>query len=345
MTLKNYLFKFTLLSLLFACCFSYSKDRARWISTLFFDPVHDTYLFNTLEFFIYDSIKILLLLCALVYVMGLARANLDTLKVKNFLAGKKRLLGYSLGSLFGAITPFCSCSSVPLFIGFTTAKIPVGITMAFLITSPILNQVAIVMMLSILGFKFTAIYIALGILCGILGGFFFDAIKAERLLQPFIVASMHKTQSKSKFVNLIAPKQGLLARHEFAKQETYTIVKKVYKWIFLGVALGACIHGFIPEDFFLTYAKADNLLTVPFAVFMGLPLYSNVTGIIPIMESLLLKGLPVGTTFAFCLSSVAASIPEFILLKQVMRWPMLTYFYAFLFVVFILIGYFFNLIF
>ena len=274
--------------------------------------------------------------------MALIRANLNTLKVRNYLIKKKKILGYLLGSLFGAITPFCSCSSVPLFIGFTTAKIPVGITMSFLITSPILNQVAIVLMFGILGFKITTLYILLGILCGILGGFFFDAIKSERFLQDFIINGMQRRsniQSKSTLID----KKGILQRHDFAKTETLTIVKRVYKWIFIGVAVGAVIHGFIPESFFLKYTNQDNILAVPIAVFMGLPLYTNVVGIIPIMESLITKGLPIGTTFAFCLSSVAASIPEFILLKQVMKWPMLVSFYLFLFVVFIFIGITFNL--
>ena len=338
----KYYLNITILGLAFLLAYLYIDEFASLITSAIFDKEKDKYLYEALNFFIYDSIKILILLTVLVYVMALIRANLNTLKVRNYLIKKKKILGYLLGSLFGAITPFCSCSSVPLFIGFTTAKIPVGITMSFLITSPILNQVAIVLMFGILGFKITALYILLGILCGILGGFFFDAIKSERFLQDFIINAMQRNtniQSKSTLID----KKGILQRHDFAKTETLTIVKRVYKWIFIGVAVGAVIHGFIPESFFLKYTNQDNILAVPIAVFMGLPLYTNVVGIIPIMESLITKGLPIGTTFAFCLSSVAASIPEFILLKQVMKWPMLVSFYLFLFVVFIFIGITFNL--
>ena len=276
--------------------------------------------------------------------MGLLRANLNTQKVRDYLQNKKKIFGYFLGSLFGAITPFCSCSSVPLFIGFTTARIPIGITMSFLITSPILNQVAVVLMFGILGINFTLTYIAIALMCGVIGGFFFDAIKAQRFLQPFILNAMQKAAKPMQSQNS-DEKCALLMRHTFAKQETYEIVKRVYKWIFIGVAIGAVIHGFVPQDFFLKYANNDNFFAVPIAVFMGLPLYTNVTGILPIMESLLTKGLPIGTTLAFCLSSVAASIPEFIMLKQVMRYQMLTCFYLFLFVIFIIIGYLFNFIF
>lgn len=347
LTLKRYFFTFIAILILWLLAYGHCETFATWSTSLIFNPNEDIYYFQALQFFIYDSIKILLLLSGLVYLMGLLRANLNTQKVRDYLLGKKKIYGYFLGSLFGAITPFCSCSSVPLFIGFTVARIPIGITMSFLITSPILNQVAVVLMFGILGIKFTALYIFIAILCGILGGFFFDAIKAQRFLQPFILDAMAKSNNvKAQNINMnIESQMTLLDRHQFAKEETLTIVKRVYKWIFVGVAIGSVIHGFVPREFFIEYASSDNIFAVPLAVFMGLPLYTNVTGILPIMESLLTKGLPVGTTLAFCLSSVAASIPEFVMLKQVMKWKMLFNFYAFLFIVFIFVGYLFNFIF
>lgn len=344
MSVKQYLLRFFIIAIVWLFAYSYSEFFATTITNLIIDKTQYEYYNAALQFFIYDSIKILLLLSGLVYVMGLLRANLNTQKVRDYLQNKKKIFGYFLGSLFGAITPFCSCSSVPLFIGFTTARIPIGITMSFLITSPILNQVAVVLMFGILGINFTLTYIAIALMCGVIGGFFFDAIKAQRFLQPFILNAMQKAAKPMQSQNS-DEKCTLLMRHTFAKQETYEIVKRVYKWIFIGVAIGAVIHGFVPQDFFLKYANNDNFFAVPIAVFMGLPLYTNVTGILPIMESLLTKGLPIGTTLAFCLSSVAASIPEFIMLKQVMRYQMLTCFYLFLFVIFILIGYLFNFIF
>ena len=344
MSVKQYLLRFFIIAIVWLFAYSYSEFFATTITNLIIDKTQYEYYNAALQFFIYDSIKILLLLSGLVYVMGLLRANLNTQKVRDYLQNKKKIFGYFLGSLFGAITPFCSCSSVPLFIGFTTARIPIGITMSFLITSPILNQVAVVLMFGILGINFTLTYIAIALMCGVIGGFFFDAIKAQRFLQPFILNAMQKATKPMQSQNS-DEKCTLLMRHTFAKQETYEIVKRVYKWIFIGVAIGAVIHGFVPQDFFLKYANNDNFFAVPIAVFMGLPLYTNVTGILPIMESLLTKGLPIGTTLAFCLSSVAASIPEFIMLKQVMRYQMLTCFYLFLFVIFIIIGYLFNFIF
>ena len=344
MSVKQYLPRFFIIAIVWLFAYSYSEFFATTITNLIIDKTQYEYYNAALQFFIYDSIKILLLLSGLVYVMGLLRANLNTQKVRDYLQNKKKIFGYFLGSLFGAITPFCSCSSVPLFIGFTTARIPIGITMSFLITSPILNQVAVVLMFGILGINFTLTYIAIALMCGVIGGFFFDAIKAQRFLQPFILNAMQKVAKPMQSQNSDEI-CTLLMRHTFAKQETYEIVKRVYKWIFIGVAIGAVIHGFVPQDFFLKYANNDNFFAVPIAVFMGLPLYTNVTGILPIMESLLTKGLPIGTTLAFCLSSVAASIPEFIMLKQVMRYQMLTCFYLFLFVIFIIIGYLFNFIF
>lgn len=343
MSVKQYIFRFIILAIIWLFAYSYSNLFATIVTDFLINKEQYAYYNAALQFFIYDSIKILLLLSGLVYVMGLLRANLNTQKVRDYLQNKQRIFGYFLGSLFGAITPFCSCSSVPLFIGFTTARIPVGITMSFLITSPILNQVAVVLMFGILGLNFTLIYIAIALICGIIGGFFFDAIKAQRFLQPFILKAMENTAIQQSTRQ--HEKFTLLMRHNFAKQETYEIVKRVYKWIFVGVAIGSIIHGFVPQDFFLKYANSNNFFAVPIAVFMGLPLYTNVTGILPIMESLLTKGLPVGTTLAFCLSSVAASIPEFVMLKQVMRYQMLICFYLFLFIIFIIIGYIFNFIF
>lgn len=250
MSVKQYLLRFFIIAIVWLFAYSYSEFFATTITNLIIDKTQYEYYNAALQFFIYDSIKILLLLSGLVYVMGLLRANLNTQKVRDYLQNKKKIFGYFLGSLFGAITPFCSCSSVPLFIGFTTARIPIGITMSFLITSPILNQVAVVLMFGILGINFTLTYIAIALMCGVIGGFFFDAIKAQRFLQPFILNAMQKAAKPMQSQNS-DEKCTLLMRHTFAKQETYEIVKRVYKWIFIGVAIGAVIHGFVPQDFFL----------------------------------------------------------------------------------------------
>lgn len=304
----------------------------------------DSHIGKSIEFFIYDTVKILLLLFALIYVIAWLRASLNVERVRDYLAGKKRGLGYFLGAMFGSITPFCSCSSIPLFLGFTTARIPFGITMAFLITSPVINEIAVVLLWELLGWKFTVIYVLTGMAAGIIGGCFMDAIKAERWLQPFMLGVMQnppvfRTLSENKVLQKLTMHQ----RHTFAWGEMQSIFGRVWKWVVLGVGIGAALHGFVPDNWFAAHFGADAWWTVPAAVFMAIPLYSNVTGIVPIMESLLLKGLPIGTTLAFCMSAVAASIPEVILLRQIMTFRLQAVFIFYLWVIFTLVGYLFNI--
>jgi uncharacterized membrane protein YraQ (UPF0718 family) len=215
-----------------------------------------------------------------------------------------------LGATFGAITPFCSCSSVPLFIGFTTARIPLGITMAFLITSPLINEVAVVLLWGLLGWKFTLIYVSAGMLAGIAGGLLMDAIRAERWLQPFLLEEMARPPMQVLMMQAGRRRITVEMRHRFAAGEVRTIFRRVWKWVIIGVALGAGLHGFIPQEWFAKNLGTEHWWTVPAAAALGIPLYTNVTGIVPVMESLLLKGLAVGTTLAFCMSAVAVSLPE-----------------------------------
>lgn len=301
------------------------------------------HLGGALEFFIYDTIKILMLLIALIYIIAWVRASLQVERVRNFLMGKKRGIGYFFGSLFGAITPFCSCSSIPLFLGFTTAGIPIGITLSFLITSPLINEIAIVLLWSLLGWKFTVAYVIVGMTAGMLGGFLMDKIKANRWLQPFILETMKNIPTGSTTTDSAKPqKLTIRQRHQFAYSETMTIFKRVWKWVIIGVGIGAGLHGFVPQNWFAENLGAGQWWTVPVAVLTGIPLYSNVTGIIPIMESLLLKGLPVGTTMAFCMSAVAASIPEMMMLRQIMTIRLQAAFIGYLWVILTLVGWFFN---
>lgn len=297
--------------------------------------------------FVEDVSKIFVLLLLMIYIIALLRASLNLDKARDFLAHRHRGLGYILGAGFGAITPFCSCSSIPVFLGFTSAGIPVGITMAFLLTSPLINEVAILLLLSLLGWKFTLLYIIVGMAVGILGGAFLDFIKAERWLQSFAANALQQAQHSPTATAKSQTTQQRLSlpqRHAFAKAETREIIGRVWKWVFIGVGLGAGLHGFIPEGWIETQLGDGQWWSVPAAVLLGIPLYSNATGIIPIMESLIINGLPVGTTLAFCMSTVAASFPEFILLKQVMQWRLLAIVFIMLLVAFTLIGWFFNFI-
>lgn len=311
---------------------------------LFF-PEKGAPLGDALEFFFYDTAKILLLLVFMVYVIAWLRAGMHTERVRDYLRGKGRGIGYILGAGFGAVTPFCSCSSIPLFVGFTAARIPLGSTMAFLITSPLINEIAVVLLWGLLGWKFTLIYVIVGMTAGIVGGIIMDALHAERWLQPFLLNAMRTPCPQVAATRPgERPKTGLMERHTFAWAETGAIFRKVWLWVVIGVGLGAALHGFVPQDWFADNLGAGQWWSVPLAVLVGIPLYTNVTGIIPIMESLLLKGLPVGTTLAFCMSAVAASLPEVLMLKQVMRWKLLAVFLGMLLVIFTLAGWFFNVL-
>ncbi len=305
-----------------------------------------TRLGDAVEFFVYDSLKILLLLVLLVYALAWVRAGLNIEYVRDYLASKARILGYFLGASFGAVTPFCSCSSIPLFLGFSTARIPLGITMAFLITSPLINEVAVIMLWGLLGWEFTIYYVSVGILSGIIGGIVMDLLNAQRWLKPFLRKALENQQTNAPQACACSSTQtqttSFLGRHEFAKEEAISIFKKVWIWVVIGVGLGAGLHGFVPQEWFEQNLSSGELWSVPAAVLVGIPLYSNVTGVIPIMESLLGKGLPIGTTLAFCMSTVAASLPEILMLKQVMEWKLLALFITILLIIFTFIGYFFN---
>jgi uncharacterized membrane protein YraQ (UPF0718 family) len=334
----------TLLAALWWLAYSYILPVSHWLVFGLLGLATDSHAGASLEFFIYDTMKILLLLVALIYGIAWIRAALNVERVRDYLAGKRRGLGYCLGALFGAVTPFCSCSSVPLFLGFTTAHIPIGITMSFLITSPLINEIAVVLLWGLLGWKFTVIYVVVGMTAGIIGGLVMDSLKAGRWLQPFILEAMEKAPAHQ-YANEAGEIQKLTIRrrHAFAYSETVSIFKRVWKWVIIGVGIGAALHGFVPDNWFAENFGAGEWWTVPASVFVAIPLYSNVTGIIPIMESLLLKGLPIGTTMAFCMSAVAASIPSLVMLRQIMTIKLLAAFIGYLWVIFTLVGWLFNI--
>ena len=341
---KRYAVLVTGIALIWWVAYSHTLPVAKWMTFHLLGLAEGSHLGASLEFFLYDTAKILLLLVALIYGIAWIRAGLAVERVRDFLAGKKRGFGYMLGSTFGAVTPFCSCSSIPLFLGFTSARIPIGITMSFLITSPLINEIAVVLLWGLLGWKFTLIYVVVGMAAGMLGGWFMDTIRAERWLQPFIHDVM-KNAPAVHVVDASSPSRlTVRQRHDFAYGEMLMIFKRVWKWVFVGVGVGAALHGFVPENWFAENLGAGEWWTVPAAVLVGIPLYSNVTGIVPVMQSLLIKGLPIGTTMAFCMSSVAASIPEFFLLRQIMTFKLQAAFIGYLWVMFTLVGWLFNIV-
>lgn len=295
------------------------------------------------HFFIEDTTKILALLLVMIYAIGFLRASMNLQKVKALLEDRSRWYGYGMGSLFGAITPFCSCSSIPLFMGFTSAGISTGVTLSFLITSPLLNEVALVLLGSLLGWKFALIYVFFGVMTGVLGGLIFDQLKSDQMLQPMLSkVNSHRPMVKTQ---VIESKLSVGQRHEFALNEASSIFGKIWIWVIIGVAIGAGLHGFVPQAWVSQYLSDGSWWSVPLAVIMGIPLYSNAAGMIPIIESLLAKGLPVGTALALMLSTVGASLPEFIMLKQVLKPKLLIYLFMYFLIAFTLIGWLMNLFF
>lgn len=341
----KYALSVTALALLWWLAYTTIQPVAHWLAISPLGLAPGSPAAASVEFFFYDTAKILLLLVSLIYAIAWARAGLNVERVRDYLSGKARGVGYFLGSAFGAVTPFCSCSSIPLFLGFTTANIPLGITMSFLITSPLINELAVVLLWGLLGWKITVAYVVVGMAAGIIGGYLMDAIKAERWLHPAIleaIASM-PAQTKEIRASSSARKISVRERHNFAWAETATIFRRVWKWVIIGVALGAGLHGFVPENWFAQHLGAGEWWSVPLSVLLGIPLYSSVTGIIPVMESLLGKGLPVGTTLAFCMSTVVVSLPEMVMLRQVMTARLLGIFVGYLLIMFTLVGWLFNI--
>ncbi len=303
----------------------------------------ETRLGSAVHFFIEDVSKIFVLIIVMIYLIALVRASMNTEQVRDHLAGKPKWFGYGAASIFGAITPFCSCSSIPLFLGFTSAGIPTGVTLSFLVTSPLINEVAVVLLGTLLGWKFTIIYVTAGLGAGIIAGFFFDAIGADKWLQP--LATKVETDGSVLHIHSENTKMTMKERHKFAKEEAISIFKKIWLWVIVGVGIGSGLHGFVPDNWIAEHLGTGAIWSVPVAVLMGIPLYSNATGMIPIIETLLAKGLPVGTALAFMMATVGASIPEFIMLKQVLKPRLLVILFFYFLVTFTLMGWLINAVF
>ena len=291
-----------------------------------------------LHFFIADTLKIFALLLIVIYVMGLLRALLSPERVREYVRNKPRWLARSTAITLGAVTPFCSCSSVPLFIGFVEAGIPLGVTFSFLIASPMINEVAAVILVGILGWKLAALYVASGLAVAYLGGIAMERFRPERWVEEY-VWNIHMGQS-----NLPQPDRSFRGRHRYALGEVKEIVGRIWKWVLAGIAVGALFHGYVPEQWVTDHLGGDAWYTVPAAVLLGVPLYSNATGVIPIAEAMLGKGVALGTTLALMMSIAALSLPEMLILRRVIRWPALALYAAVLAVAFTLVGWGFNLL-
>lgn len=290
------------------------------------------------SFFLEDVTKILILVFVISFFAGLVRFYLPIDRVRHFLTTRKLWgLDYVLATLFGAVTPFCTCSSIPLFMGFLRAGIPLGVTFAFLITSPIINEVAIGLFLGLFGVKVTLLYVAAGIGIGMAGGAIMGKLHMEKYVEPF-VWNTNVNQSTTLTRPPLSDAFPIVAR------ESLKIFRQVALYVVMGVAVGAAIHGYVPADFFEAKLKMMGIFSVPAAVILGVPLYANATSVIPIVQSLIAKGVPLGTGLAFMMAVVGLSFPEAMILKKVLKLPLLGAFFGIVTVGIILIGYFFNFI-
>lgn len=269
---------------------------------------------DALNFFVYDTIKILILLFIITSVMGVVNSYFPVDRIRNFLSRNKMFgLEYLLASVFGAITPFCSCSSVPLFIGFVKGGIPLGVTFAFLITSPLVNEVAIAMFIGMFGLKATLIYATSGILLGMVGGYIMGKLKLEKYLSPWVQGILANAQQEGDLNEEAIP---FLQRLPLIFKEAWGIIKSVFWYVIIGIGIGALMHGFIPTGFFESYISKENPFAVPIAVILGVPMYSNAAGVLPIIQVFVAKGVPIGTAIAFMMAVVGLSLPEATLLKK-----------------------------
>jgi uncharacterized protein len=322
--------------------FDWVQSFADWLIYNVFGIESTSRLGGALNFFVYDTIKILILLFLITTVMGAVNSYFPVERIRNYLSRKKLYgLEYFLASTFGAITPFCSCSSVPLFIGFVKGGIPLGVTFAFLITSPLVNEVALAMFIGMFGLKATAIYAISGIILGMAGGMILGKLKLEKHLTPWVQNILISAQSEEE---LGSEKIIFFQRLPGIVKEALGIIKSVFWYIIIGIGIGAAMHGFIPTGFFEQYISKDNPFAVPIAVLIGVPMYSNAAGVLPIIQVLVQKGIPIGTAIAFMMAVVGLSIPEATLLKKVMTWKLITIFFSVITLFIILSGYLFNII-
>ena len=300
-----------------------------------------TALGGAVNFFVYDSIKILILLFLISSIMGIVNAYFPIERLRNYLVSH-RLYGlqYLLASVFGAITPFCSCSSIPLFIGFVKGGIPLGVTLAFLITSPLVNEVAVAMFLGSFGVQATVIYVVSGILLGCIGGIVLGRMRLEPYLSDWV--KHVQAQSEQQSEQWEKDNTTFFQRLPTIVSDAWQIVRSVLIYVLIGIGIGAFMHGFVPEGFFEQYMSRDNWYAVPLSVVLAVPMYANAAGIVPVVEVFVAKGIPLGTAIAFMMAVVGLSLPEATLLKKVMTWRLISIFFATVTLFIILSGYLFN---
>lgn len=310
---------------------------ADWMTYQVLSIAPKTLLGEAVNFFVYDTIKIFLLLAVIIFFVSIIRSFLPPKKIRRILSHEKKYFGNVLAALLGIVTPFCTCSAIPLFLGFLEAGVPLGTTFSFLVASPMINEVALVLLLGMFGWKIALMYIASGLVISILSGIIIGHLEVENLVEEFSRKEEDGGQIKSSEVSW---KQ----RAGYAKEYTHSIIKKVWLYVLIGIGIGAFIHGYVPTDFLAQYAGSDKWYAVPLAVLIGIPLYSNAAGIVPLVSVLTEKGVSLGTTLAFMMAVTGLSLPEFMILKKVMKPKLIAIFASIVGIGIIFTGYLFNLV-
>lgn len=311
------------------------KLFADWLTSSVFSIASQTLLAETVNYFIYDTIKIFILLSVIIFAVAIGRSFLPPEKMRLILARRNKYFSYIAAALFGIITPFCTCSAIPLFLGLVQAGVPLGATFSFLVASPMINEVALILLFSLFGWKIAAIYVVSGLAIAVVSGLIIGRMKVENLVEPFVYQQTLNSRTE------LPPMTGN-QRIAYAKNYTAGILKKVWFYIIIGVGVGAWIHGYVPADFLAKYAGAADWYAVPLAVIVGIPLYANAAGIIPLVGALTAKGVAMGTTLAFMMAVTALSLPEFMILKRIMKVKLILIFAGVVGAGIIFTGYLFN---
>ncbi|WP_113676018.1 permease [Vallitalea guaymasensis] len=291
---------------------------------------------SSIHFFIYDTIKIIILLSIMIFLISYIRSYFPPEKTKRILAKFSGIKGNIMASLLGIVTPFCSCSSVPIFIGFVEAGVPLGLTFSFLITSPIVNEAAFIILLGLFGWKLAVVYVMTGVIVGVLGGLIIGKMKMEKQVEEYVY--------NTKVADIDPKELTINERVSFATQNVKDIVKRIWLFLIIGIGIGAAIHGWVPEDFLASYAGENNPFAVLIAVVCGIPLYSNAMGTIPIAQALIGKGVGIGTALSFMMAVTALSAPELVLLRKVIKPRLIVWFVIVTGIGILMTGYLFNFI-
>ena len=311
---------------------------AAWFTYSLCGLAKETQLASAVEFFVFESPKVLLLLTLVVFGVGIIRSFFTPERTRRILSGRRESVGNILAALLGVVTPFCSCSAVPLFIGFVTTGVPLGVTFSFLVSAPMVNEVALVLLFGLFGWKVAGLYLSTGLLIAIISGWVIGRLHMEKHVEDWVYETKAGTSSADELLNWTA-------RIRLGLDAVKDIVGRVWLYVLLGIAVGAGIHGYVPENFMASIMGKGAWWSVPLAVLMGVPMYSNAAGIIPIVQALLGKGAALGTVLAFMMSVIALSLPEAVILRKVLKLPLIFTFFGVVAAGIMLVGFLFNWLF